>query len=138
MLHTAACEKLFVIGACDSHAPVGPAPPTPSHRRSAKSVTIAPAFGHSLWASWVTIEKHHRRSTIEPGHLLLWAFWVVKLKSVSGFCLAYPKRPQNRGAKNVGLSDEGCGRFGLQVSSRAEILLLRTILNYLYFYNFSV
>ena len=30
MLHTAACEKLFVIGACDSHAPVGPAPPPPA------------------------------------------------------------------------------------------------------------
>ena len=55
--------------------------------------------------------KTPSRLAARADHLNLWVIWVVKSKSVFDFCLGYPNDPQNLGAKNVGLSDEGLWAF---------------------------
>ena len=112
MLRGAACEKLFAVGACDSHAPVGPAPPTPRHRRSAKSVTLDPRNDLLLWALWVTIDKHHRRRRSTGAHLICGRCGSCKMQSDFNFSLDDPNDPQNLGAKNVAVGCGRCGSFG--------------------------
>ena len=138
MLRTAACEKLFTTGACDSHAPVGPAPPSPSHRRSAKSVTIAPACGHSLWALWVMQTKPHRRWRRARGPFQFVGHLGCKIKVRFRFLFGLPKTPTKLGGKMRGTERRGAlGVLGCSFQVAPKFSYCEPFLTTYNFNNFS-